>query len=51
MTPTIKIIQDCFDEQREKLKLRSLEEQTIIGNLLTVLESDIKNQLKKTPCC
>lgn len=40
-------IKKIFEEQHEKLKIRSREEQTIIGNLITVLEGEIMKCIKE----
>lgn len=39
-------IKKIFEEQHEKLKIRTPQEQTIIGNLLTVLEGEIIKVVK-----
>ncbi len=43
----VKIIEQVFLDQHKTLAGRSAEEQNILGNCITVLESDIKNQMKK----
>lgn len=49
--PTVKrcmhIVSNTFDEHREKLVHRMQTEQRMVGDLLTVMESEIKNELKK----
>ena len=42
----IEIIMNEFEAQRESLRLRPLHEQTVIGDLLTSLEIEIKRQIK-----
>lgn len=41
------IIKDNFNDVHTQLKIRSQEEQLIIGNLITVLEMNIKNEVKQ----
>jgi hypothetical protein len=41
------IIKDNFNDVHTQLKIRSKEEQLIIGNLITVLEMNIKNEVKQ----
>lgn len=43
----VRIIQEAFAQQYVTLNGRSREDQHILGNCITVLESDIKNQMKK----
>lgn len=43
----LEIVQSNFNEQFIRLPKRNTSEQNIIGDLLTVLESNIKNQIKK----
>lgn len=41
------IIKANFNDIHTQLKIRSQEEQLIIGNLITVLEMNIKNEIKQ----
>lgn len=41
------IIKNNFNDIHTQLKIRSQEEQLIIGNLITVLEMNIKNEVKQ----
>jgi hypothetical protein len=41
------IIKDNFNDIHTQLKIRTQEEQLIIGNLITVLEMNIKNEIKQ----
>lgn len=43
----VKIVERAFSDQHKTLGSRSPEDQNILGNCITVLESDIKNQMKK----
>ncbi len=43
----VKIVQEVFSDQGKALSGRPSNEQNILGNCITVLESDIKNQMKK----
>lgn len=42
-----KAVSDCFLEEINKLPSRPQSEQNAIGNLLTILEMDIKKQIAK----
>lgn len=44
---TLNSIKHRFEELHASLKLRSTYDQTIIGNVLTVLEMDLKGDIKK----
>lgn len=41
------IIKNNFNDVHTQLKIRTQEEQLIIGNLITVLEMNIKNEIKQ----
>lgn len=41
------LIEKQFDLVRDSMSNRSLEQQTLIGNFITVVESELKNDIKK----
>ena len=43
----VAVVTDCFDRQHKTLKQRNVDEQRLIGDLLTVIEQEIKDELKK----
>lgn len=43
----ILLIEKQFDSIRESMVNRSKEHQTIIGDFITVVESELKNDIKK----
>jgi hypothetical protein len=43
----LNIIKTHFNDIHASLKIRSTYDQTVIGHLITVLEMDLKNDVKK----
>lgn len=43
----VNLIEKQFDLVRYSMANRSLEQQTLIGNFITVVESELKNDIKK----
>lgn len=43
----VSLIEKQFDLVRDSMANRSLEQQTLIGNFITVVESELKNDIKK----
>lgn len=48
-TEVLREIKKLFCESNETLKKRSQEEQNIIGNLITITESELKKRIKNLP--
>lgn len=46
-TEVLDIIKEHFNDIHKSLKIRSTYDQTILGNLITCLEMDLKNDIKK----
>jgi len=43
----LNVIKNHFNDIHASLKIRSTYDQTIIGNIITCLEMDLKNDVKK----